>query len=397
MNSRLLAMLGVLCMGSGYLPAPAFADEPEEKQEVENEAPFETSLFSVDIEAFAARALDTNNRKLFNFGGGGSLYVNVNPTHWVSLQVGFTGLILASRDSDERTNLYGLSTGPRFHLGKFLGTDDDVFVDGHYNFSRSGPVARSGFDVGAGYRFALNDKRNVFLGPYARYYWGSDPGDDNPSVLMAGVSLTFGKRGRSVNEPCSDLDGDGWCDEDDHCPSEAAGEFPNPHLPGCPLRDRDGDGIFDVDDACPDVFGEPSPDPEKHGCPLPTPPPPLTTPSVLMSPEPVFFAFDSDKPLASEQDKLIRAADFYFQGVKEDFSCGVLVSGHTDSRGSRKYNQGLSERRASNVKAELVKLGVPSRNIDTQALGEDYPDESNETIEGRRKNRRVEFVAVICE
>ncbi|MOA45344.1 Outer membrane porin F precursor [compost metagenome] len=51
----------------------------------------------------------------------------------------------------------------------------------------------------------------------------------------------------------------------------------------------------------------------------------------------------------------------------------------------------LSKRRASSVKKALVKAGVKSGNITTKGYGETRPVASNDTEEGRQKNRRVEF------
>ncbi len=70
----------------------------------------------------------------------------------------------------------------------------------------------------------------------------------------------------------------------------------------------------------------------------------------------------------------------------------IEVSGHTDSSGAARYNQGLSVRRAQNVAAELVRLGVPREAITTHGLGETRP--LVQTADGVREpqNRRVEIV-----
>jgi len=69
----------------------------------------------------------------------------------------------------------------------------------------------------------------------------------------------------------------------------------------------------------------------------------------------------------------------------------LVVGGHTDNRGSKAYNQKLSERRAAAVKAYLVKKGVAAERISTQGYGFDQPVADNKTAEGRAKNRRVEI------
>ncbi|MEM6661900.1 MAG: OmpA family protein [Pseudomonadota bacterium] len=67
----------------------------------------------------------------------------------------------------------------------------------------------------------------------------------------------------------------------------------------------------------------------------------------------------------------------------------VLIVGHTDSRASDAYNQSLSERRAASVAAYLeANFGIISQ---TEGRGESQPVESNDTVEGRQANRRVEI------
>ena len=69
----------------------------------------------------------------------------------------------------------------------------------------------------------------------------------------------------------------------------------------------------------------------------------------------------------------------------------IDVYGHTDSTGSAAYNQTLSERRAKAVADYLIMRGVPNARIRYQGYGETYPVASNDTADGRSKNRRVEI------
>ncbi len=68
----------------------------------------------------------------------------------------------------------------------------------------------------------------------------------------------------------------------------------------------------------------------------------------------------------------------------------VDVVGHTDSRGSAKFNQKLSEERAQAVADYLVAKGVDSNRITVKGDGESNPIASNDTAAGREQNRRVE-------
>ncbi len=70
----------------------------------------------------------------------------------------------------------------------------------------------------------------------------------------------------------------------------------------------------------------------------------------------------------------------------------VHIEGHTDSDGSKHYNQQLSENRAKNVAFYLMEHGIASNRIKTYGYGEERPIASNETPEGKQQNRRVTFL-----
>lgn len=68
------------------------------------------------------------------------------------------------------------------------------------------------------------------------------------------------------------------------------------------------------------------------------------------------------------------------------------IEGHTDSTGSDALNLALSQQRAEAVRAALVNRGVDGGRIVTKGLGKAVPVASNDTAEGRQRNRRVEIV-----
>jgi len=72
----------------------------------------------------------------------------------------------------------------------------------------------------------------------------------------------------------------------------------------------------------------------------------------------------------------------------------VMIEGNTDSVGSDAYNQKLSERRANSVKTYLTNKGINPGVLDSVGYGESRPVATNDTAEGRAKNRRVEFKVV---
>lgn len=65
------------------------------------------------------------------------------------------------------------------------------------------------------------------------------------------------------------------------------------------------------------------------------------------------------------------------------------VGGYTDNVGDKAMNQKLSEERATNVRAELVKLGVEADRLTAEGYGEEHPIADNTAEEGRQKNRRI--------
>jgi outer membrane protein OmpA-like peptidoglycan-associated protein len=75
--------------------------------------------------------------------------------------------------------------------------------------------------------------------------------------------------------------------------------------------------------------------------------------------------------------------------LKEYPKTTVDVIGHTDSMGAAAYNQTLSERRARSVAQYLAGQGVMAARLLVQGMGESQPIASNQTPEGRAKNRRV--------
>ncbi len=75
----------------------------------------------------------------------------------------------------------------------------------------------------------------------------------------------------------------------------------------------------------------------------------------------------------------------------------IAINGHTDSKGNASYNQKLSENRCVAVFDHLVASGIDPFRLEYTGLGEAYPIDENTTEEGRKNNRRVEFVILTVD
>lgn len=190
-----------------------------------------------------------------------------------------------------------------------------------------------------------------------------DSEDDCPNV-----------KGTIATSGCPDTDGDGIKNSVDLCPTFAG----TAEFGGCP--DTDGDGIIDKEDECPTLKGI---KPNK-GC-------PEINAEIKQKIEVIFnnllFATNSaniDPTSLDDLDELVKI-------MKDDAALRLSIEGHTDSRGNNNYNLELSRLRAEAVKQYLVQGGISASRINAVGYGETRPLTTNETAQGRLKNRRVEL------
>lgn len=126
-----------------------------------------------------------------------------------------------------------------------------------------------------------------------------------------------------------------------------------------------------------------APPPAPMAKPRPQPKPDARTITVRLNVE---FEFDKAVVRAIYGDELKAIAD----AMKAHDDIDLVLEGHTDSVGTDRYNQDLSQRRAAAVKAKLVQMyGIPASRITTVGFGETRPIADNATAEGRQRNRRV--------
>ncbi|HEX5216306.1 MAG TPA: OmpA family protein [Vicinamibacterales bacterium] len=102
----------------------------------------------------------------------------------------------------------------------------------------------------------------------------------------------------------------------------------------------------------------------------------------------IYFDFNRDTLQPQSAPALKQIADA-LRSSKGRFT----IEGHTDSIGTDRYNDDLSTRRAAAVKAALVReYGTDPASLTTVGYGERRPIETNDTLAGRARNRRVELV-----
>jgi outer membrane protein OmpA-like peptidoglycan-associated protein len=94
--------------------------------------------------------------------------------------------------------------------------------------------------------------------------------------------------------------------------------------------------------------------------------------------------FESSKPSLNELAEVL----------KKKTTWKLEISGHTDNVGDDNANLVLSKKRAEALKAYLISQGVEEARLITKYFGETKPIATNDTPEGRQKNRRVEMKIV---
>ena len=186
--------------------------------------------------------------------------------------------------------------------------------------------------------------------------------------------------------PDPDNDSDGILDPQDACPEEPEDADGFEDDDGCPDPDNDGDGILDPNDQCPMEPETMNGVDDEDGCPDLIRVDRETRQIRIL--EPVYFATNSDRIQRRSFNMLNEIAEL----LKRQPDLGrVDVQGHTDSRGSDRYNQRLSQRRAESVMRYMIEQGVSEARLEAHGYGEERPIAPNETREGRAQNRRVEF------
>ncbi len=302
---------------------------------------------------------------------------------------GVAGLEAELRASQTRVDLRGglALVGTGLHLKGELAVRGDVSLASPRGF----------VEVLGGIRYVLRPvELSLLLGPgYGLATTGGvdfrvvggvgfvSPQPDEEEQRLREVDCTEGTEYRLEDCPNLDWDGDGIQNAKDRCPRE----FGPKENQGCPWPDTDGDGLTDDEDACPTVPGPA----DNYGCPPGKKQLVIVRREKLEILEMVFFEFDK-AAIKPESFGLLDQVAAVITSHPE--LTRIRIEGHTDKMGSAQYNRKLSKDRANAVKEYLVGKGVGEARLATAGFGFDRPVATNDTDEGRAKNRRVEFIIV---
>jgi len=146
---------------------------------------------------------------------------------------------------------------------------------------------------------------------------------------------------------------------------------------GCEI-DSDQDGVVDSQDKCPNTPAGAKVD--ESGCRI------ILEKDVSIALN-ITFANNSDEITDNFTQEIQKVAEF----MRQYPDTTAVIEGHTDNRGAASYNQQLSEKRAKAVMQYIVeKFSINASRLSSVGVGEASPIASNDSLEGRAKNRRVQ-------
>lgn len=300
-----------------------------------------------------------------------------------------------------------LTTGGSLGLSYFLATDLCLTLCG-----------RAEYLTGAGAEFepAVSSSRDRWLmsthaglslhfgRPAEKKTWPSDSAWRAPDSRASSRKKLSGPEDKSA---ITDSDRDGVFDLYDNCPATTAEALGMVDIHGCPI-DADFDGVSDYRDNCPgspvgamvdsagcavDSDGDTVPDglDDCPDSPVGVPVDRFGCIDLSMFSKPIILNIDylpgSWEIDLKTKDRLKKIAGVLLlvPEVRMD------IVGYTDNIGLPEANQKLSEKRANRVRDYLVAMGVAADRMKSLGRGEENQVSSNDTAEGRKRNRRIEI------
>lgn len=113
----------------------------------------------------------------------------------------------------------------------------------------------------------------------------------------------------------------------------------------------------------------------------------IQEPTFEMTEFEVRFGFDSAELDQEGMDALANIASL----MEHDVQTRIVISGHTDPRGTKAYNMALGQRRSNVIKTYLLDLGVSAERMKALSFGESQPKVAGSDEESHRLNRRASF------
>lgn len=321
---------------------------------------------AIKLEPGVAVPTTAPQSEIYDVGGGQSLKAlfGINPYFDIGPAVSFL-FLPASAPLAESGVAWGFGGGFRLKRPHDkLDSGASPWLDADLLYMRTGDLGRLGFDAAVGIAFPVDSAKVFWVGPFVRYQqtlnnerMGYDTRDSK--IILAGLSIEFGSavkrplpppRIEIVREPAP--------------PPEAIVQTaPAPVCPAC-------------------VAAEPAP----------TPGPVYQNVTIINGKlelkEKLFFAWNRAqiKPTSfSILDEVVKV-------LNDNPTLELRIEGHTDSSGSARHNLRLSQRRAESVLAYLTRKGIAKARLTAKGFGPEVPLETNDSADGRERNRRVEFV-----
>ena len=307
---------------------------------------------------------------IYDVGGGQSLKAlfGINPYLDIGPAVSFL-FLPASEPLAESGVAWGFGGGFRLKRPhNQLDSGASPWLDADLLYMRTGDLGRLGFDAAVGVAFPVDKAKVFWVGPFVRYQqtlnnerMGYDTRD--AKIILAGLSIEFGS---AVKRP-----------------------LPPPRV---------------------EIVREPAPPPEIVVQTAPAPVCPVCVAAVVPVPVPapvvyqyitvingklelkekLFFAWNRAQIKPTSFSILDEVVKF----LNDNPSTNLRIEGHTDSSGNARHNHRLSQRRAESVKAYLTGKGVVRTRLTAKGFGPDVPLETNDSADGRERNRRVEFIVL---
>lgn len=219
----------------------------------------------------------------------------------------------------------------------------------------------------------ITDSKDACPNIYGTLAMNGCPDRDNDGIKDAD-DICPDVAGTIQTQGCPDSDKDGIHDGVDKCPNSpgSADHF------GCP--DTDKDGVFDDVDRCINIVGVP----QNQGC-----------PEIKAATKQLFQKALQGIQFETGKDKIKPVSypilNSIVKVMKENPSYKLLIGGHTDNVGEDAMNMTLSQDRATAVSNYLISHGVDPLRVVATGYGETSPVDTNDSTNGRTRNRRVEF------